>query len=85
MPVQRAETDLRLGPAPVLSILVLADLGMSDEDIARYFFVGPQLVGRFREMASTAELSWRLPDARRRDRDTRARPAAFRVAPKETS
>ena len=31
------EIDSRLGPAPALSIATLADLGLSDATIARYF------------------------------------------------
>ncbi|EHK53262.1 hypothetical protein [Allomesorhizobium alhagi] len=33
------EIDSRLGPAPALSIATLADLGLSDAMIARYFAI----------------------------------------------
>jgi len=45
-------TGLRLGPAPVISVNVLADLGLSEADIARYFSIDRDALAKLREMNS---------------------------------
>lgn len=37
-----------LGPYPVLAVATLADLGLTDQDIAGYFRVRPECIARLR-------------------------------------
>lgn len=41
--------SLRLGPAPVASIRALAELGLSEMEIARYFSIDRKTVASFRD------------------------------------
>ena len=46
----RRATDLdhRLGPCPRRAVSALADLGLADAEIARYFLVDPEAIARLR-------------------------------------
>ena len=55
------EIDSRLGPAPALSIATLADLGVSDAMIARYFAID---LGRLYTLQKRSRLAERLPSGR---------------------
>jgi hypothetical protein len=58
------ESDTRLGPAPALSIATLADLGVSDAMIARYFAID---LGRLYTLQKGGRLAEQLPSGTGKD------------------